>query len=166
MLVMSLYLVQPFQVYKNWIIYAQIIHPYALLNFGIKRQNVWWYVKARVVSSQWYLKNKPIQNVEDMDITFNNNYKYNDYVSTRIQKAKWSMFSISNIGMSYPSLNTKSISSLIQNHVCLLYYMVLIVYPWVSIMLLRLSLHKVTSWNTFEVSAKDLIIVIFFKLLA
>jgi len=59
----------------------------------------------------WYLKNKRIQNVEDMDIlsvTFNNNVKYNDYVSTRIQKAKRSMFSISNIGMSYPGLNTKS----------------------------------------------------------
>jgi len=52
-----------------------------------------------------------IQNVEDMDIlcvTFNNNVKYNDYVSTRIKKAKRSMFSISNIGTSYPGLNTKS----------------------------------------------------------
>ena len=60
---------------------------------------------------QWFLKNKLIQNVENMDIlgvTFNNNVRYDDYVSTRIQKAKRSMFSISNIGMSYPGLNTKS----------------------------------------------------------
>jgi len=56
-------------------------------------------------------KKQTYKNVEDMDIldvTFNNNVKYNDYVSTRIQKAKRSMFSISNIGISYPGLNTKS----------------------------------------------------------
>jgi len=65
---------------------------------------------------QWYLKNKCIQNVEDMDIlgvTFNNNVKYNDYISTRILKAKRNMFSISNIGMLYPGLNIKKQSSLI-----------------------------------------------------
>jgi len=59
----------------------------------------------------WYPKNKRIQNLEDMDIlgvTFNTNFKYNDYTSTRIQKAKRSMFSISNIGMSYPGLNAES----------------------------------------------------------
>ena len=52
-----------------------------------------------------------MQNVEDMHIlgvTFNNTVKYNDYVSTRIQKAKRSMFAISNISMSYPGLNRKS----------------------------------------------------------
>jgi len=43
-----------------------------------------------------------------LGVTFNNNVKYNDYVSTRIQKAKRSMFAINNIGMSYPGLNTKS----------------------------------------------------------
>jgi len=43
-----------------------------------------------------------------LGVTFNNNVKYNDYVNTRIQKAKRSMFSISNIGMSYPGLNTES----------------------------------------------------------
>ena len=51
--------------------------------------------------------------MEDMDIlsvTFNNNVKYNDYVSTRIQKAKRSMFSISNIGMSYSGLNNNNTS--------------------------------------------------------
>ena len=36
---------------------------------------------------QWYLKNKRIQNVEDVDIlcvTFNNNVKYNDYVRAEL----------------------------------------------------------------------------------
>jgi len=43
-----------------------------------------------------------------LGVTLNNNVKYKDYVNTRIQKAKRSMFSISNIGMSYPGLNTES----------------------------------------------------------
>jgi len=43
-----------------------------------------------------------------LGVTFNNNVKYNNYISSRIQKVKRSMFSISNIGMSYPGLNTKS----------------------------------------------------------
>jgi len=86
-------------------------------NFGIKKTKCLKVCRGYccfMTTPQWYmyLKNKCIQNVEDMAIlgvTFNNNnIKYYDYVSTRIQKAKQSMFSISNIGMSCPSLNTKS----------------------------------------------------------
>ena len=85
-------------------------------NFDIKKTKCMMICKGYgcfMTTPQWYLylKNKCIQNVEEMAIlgvTFNNNIKYYDYVSTRIQKAKQSMFSISNIGMSCPSLNTKS----------------------------------------------------------
>ena len=52
MLMMSLYLVLPFQVYKNSLIYAHIIHPYGVLISASKRQNVLWYIKAMVVLRQ------------------------------------------------------------------------------------------------------------------
>ena len=71
-------------------------------NFEIKKTKRMTVCKGYgcfTTTPQWYLKNKRIH-VEDKDIlgiTSNNNVKYNDYVSTRIQKAKRSMFSISNI---------------------------------------------------------------------
>ena len=59
----------------------------------------------------WYLKDVPIETVTNLDIlgvNFNYNVKYDDYVQTRIQKCKRSVYSLSNIGMSYPGLNTAS----------------------------------------------------------
>jgi len=161
MLMMSLYLVLLFQVYKNWLIYD--MHRLFILwrfNFGIKKTKCMMICKdygCFTTTPQWYLKNKRIQNVDILGVTFNNNVKYNDYVITRIQKPKWSMFSISNIGMSYPGLNTKSKVHLYKT-ICLptLLYGVDCLSVSVNNVV---NIQKATSWNTFVVSAKDIIIV-------
>ena len=41
-------------------------------------------------------------------MNFSSSGNYNDHVSSRMNKCKRSMFSLSNIGMSYPGLNTNS----------------------------------------------------------
>jgi len=55
-------------------------------NFGIKKTKCMMVCKGYgcfTTTPQWYLKNKPIQNVKDMEILgvpFNNNVKYNNLV--------------------------------------------------------------------------------------
>lgn len=82
-------------------------------NFGIKK------TKCMVVGNrshcfisdpQWYLNDTHIDNVSNMEIlgvNFSRTVRFDEHVSTRIQKCKRSMYSLSNIGMCYPGLSTE-----------------------------------------------------------
>ena len=59
----------------------------------------------------WYLGNNVMNTVNSLDIlgvTFTSSINYDSHIQTRVQKCKRSMYSLSNIGMCYPGLNTSS----------------------------------------------------------
>ena len=83
-------------------------------NFGINKTKCTCMSMSRgkkcfVTEPIWYLKNVPIETVSNLDIlcvNFNCNAKYDNNVQTRIQKCSRSVYSLSNVGMSYPGLHT------------------------------------------------------------
>ena len=59
----------------------------------------------------WYLGNNVMNTVNSLEIlgvTFTSSINYDSHIQTRVQKCKRSMYSLSNIGMCYPGLNTSS----------------------------------------------------------
>jgi hypothetical protein len=67
--------------------------------------------KCFVTDPVWKLGCTPMDTVSSLDIlgvTFNAFHKYDEYVNIRIQKCKRSMYALSNVGMSYPGLNSFS----------------------------------------------------------
>ena len=83
-------------------------------NFGINKTKCMPMSRGKkcfVTEPIWHLKNVPIETVSNLDIlgvNFNCNAKYDNYVQTRIQKCTRSVYSLSNVGMCYPGLNTVS----------------------------------------------------------
>ena len=83
-------------------------------NFGINKTKCMSMSRGKkcfVTEPIWHLKNVPIETVSNLDIlgvNFNCNAKYDNYVQTRIQKCTRSVYSLSNVGMCYPGLNTVS----------------------------------------------------------
>jgi len=83
-------------------------------NFGMNKTKcmyIGWDNKCFNTDPVWYLKDVPIEivtNLGVLDMKFNCNVKYNDYIQTRIQKCKYNVYLMSNIVMSYPNLNTAS----------------------------------------------------------
>ena len=83
-------------------------------NFGISKSKCMVAgknSKCFVTDPVWHLGSTPMDTVSSLDIlgvTFNSTHKYDNHVNTRIQKCKRSMYSLSNIGMAYPGLNTLS----------------------------------------------------------
>ena len=69
-------------------------------NFGINKTKCMPIDKSRTVFSKepvWYLKDVPISSMSNVDIlgvNFKSNVNYDDYVQTRVQKCKRSMYSL------------------------------------------------------------------------
>ena len=80
--------------------------------FGLNKTKCLITGKNKFVSEPiWYLngiKVNTVSNLEILGVNFSSSGNYNDHVSSRMNKCKRSMFSLSNIGMSYPGLNTNS----------------------------------------------------------
>ena len=83
-------------------------------NFGLNKTKcmpVGKSAKCFVSDPVWHLKGVPIEtvkNIEILGVNFTSTVKYDDHIQTRIQKCKRSVYSMSNVGMPYPGLNTNS----------------------------------------------------------
>ena len=58
-----------------------------------------------------YMNGEPMNVVDNVDIlgvNFSSTVRYDNHVKSRVQKCKRSMYSMSNIGMCYPGLNSSS----------------------------------------------------------
>ncbi len=83
-------------------------------NFGISKTKCMCIGKSStcfVTKPVWHLKGIAIENVHNLEVlgvNFDYNVKYNDHIQIRIQKCKRSVYSLSNVGMCYPGLNSDS----------------------------------------------------------
>ncbi len=88
--------------------------------FGIKKTKYMCIGKSLFPEYKWYLGSSQIStnsHVEILGTMFNDNYKFNDHIDSRIRKCRQSYYSLTKCGMAYPGASS-DVKSYLWNSVC------------------------------------------------